>query len=163
MGWAGFLLEALTAIFVVILGLVALIVVILFIIDRRQTSDAVRRNYPVLDRFRQIFSELGEFFRQDFFAMDREELPFNRAQCKWIVRASKGQSNTVALRVDPGHQRGGALLCFPTPPSRRLTGSMQKPRHWPLAPIARSPLWRGLSSTSRACPTALFHARLSNR
>ena len=97
MGWAGFLLEALAVTFVVILGMVALIVVILFIIDRSQTSDAVRRNYPVLGRFRHIFSELGEFFRQYFFAMDREELPFNRAQREWIGRASKGESNTVAF------------------------------------------------------------------
>ncbi|MEM7188080.1 MAG: FMN-binding glutamate synthase family protein [Pseudomonadota bacterium] len=90
-------LEVMAAVFVVAIGLLALAVVIFFIIDRLQTKDAVRRNYPVLGRFRHIFSELGEFFRQYFFAMDREEMPFNRAQRNWIERASSGKGNTIAF------------------------------------------------------------------
>jgi glutamate synthase domain-containing protein 2 len=97
MSWAGYLLEALAVTFVVAIGLVVLAMIVLFVIDRSQTSDAVRRNYPVLGRFRHIFSELGEFFRQYFFAMDREELPFNRAQRDWIGHAAKGDSNTIAF------------------------------------------------------------------
>jgi len=65
--------------------------------DRWQTEDAVRRNYPVIGRFRALFSTLGEFFRQYFFAMDREELPFNRAQRDWIKHSSEGKSNMVAF------------------------------------------------------------------
>lgn len=83
--------------FVLILGLLALVAVVLFIIDRNQTGDAIRRNYPVIGRFRHLFSELGEFFRQYFFAMDREELPFNRAQREWVGRAGEGKGNTVAF------------------------------------------------------------------
>lgn len=97
MSWAGFLLEALAVAFVVAVGTVVLIIAVLFLIDRSQTGDAVRRNYPVLGRFRHLFTELGEFFRQYFFAMDREELPFNRAQRDWIGRASKGKGNTIAF------------------------------------------------------------------
>jgi glutamate synthase domain-containing protein 2 len=37
------------------------------------------------------------FFRQYFFAMDREELPFNRAQREWVKRAGEGKGNTVAF------------------------------------------------------------------
>jgi glutamate synthase domain-containing protein 2 len=40
---------------------------------------------------------MGEFFRQYFFALDREELPFNRAQRSWVYRAAKGVDNTVAF------------------------------------------------------------------
>ncbi|GGH40444.1 Glutamate synthase domain-containing protein 2 [Cribrihabitans marinus] len=87
----------LAVLFVSLLGLLALAVVVLFFIDRAQTEDAIRRNYPVIGRFRHIFSELGEFFRQYFFAMDREEMPFNRAQRDWVRRASAGQGNTVAF------------------------------------------------------------------
>ena len=89
--------EFLALIFVVVAGLMTVAVVILFIIDRTQTEDAIRRNYPVIGRFRHLFSELGEFFRQYFFAMDREELPFNRAQRDWVGRAGGGKSNTVAF------------------------------------------------------------------
>lgn len=94
---AFYVVEWLGLLFVWVVGVIALIGVILFFIDRMQTHDAIRRNYPVLGRFRHIFSELGEFFRQYFFAMDREELPFNRAQREWIGRAGAGKSNTVAF------------------------------------------------------------------
>jgi len=70
-------------------------VVIMYIIDVRQTKHAIRRNYPVVGRFRYLFETLGEFFRQYFFAMDREELPFNRAERSWVYRAAKNLNNTV--------------------------------------------------------------------
>lgn len=70
---------------------------ILYLIDRLQKKDAVRHNYPVLGRFRNIFITLGEFFRQYFFAMDREELPFNRAERNWVYNAAKNEDNTIAF------------------------------------------------------------------
>ena len=91
------IVEFLGVIFVVIVGVLALVAVVLFVIDRFQTGDAIRRNYPLIGRFRHLFSELGEFFRQYFFAMDREELPFNRAQRDWVNRAGEGKSNTIAF------------------------------------------------------------------
>ncbi|WP_372604133.1 FMN-binding glutamate synthase family protein [Actibacterium sp.] len=97
MDWAGRALEWLALGFVLALGLLALVVVLMFIIDRVQTSDAIRRNYPVIGRFRHLFTALGEFFRQYFFAMDREEMPFNRAQREWVNRASEGKGNTIAF------------------------------------------------------------------
>jgi glutamate synthase domain-containing protein 2 len=97
MGFAMHLVEAMAIAFAAILGLLALAGVVLFVIDRSQTGDAIRRNYPVIGRFRALFTELGEFFRQYFFAMDREEMPFNRAQRSWVDRAASGAGNTVAL------------------------------------------------------------------
>ncbi|MDE9450426.1 FMN-binding glutamate synthase family protein [Aliiroseovarius sp. Z3] len=80
-----------------LIGVGFLVLIVLYVIDRLQTHDAVRRNYPVIGRFRALFTNLGEFFRQYFFAMDREELPFNRAQRDWVERAASGQANTVAF------------------------------------------------------------------
>jgi glutamate synthase domain-containing protein 2 len=51
----------------------------------------------VIGRFRYFFEHLGEFFRQYFFALDREELPFNRAQRSWVYRAAKDIDSTVAF------------------------------------------------------------------
>jgi glutamate synthase domain-containing protein 2 len=90
-------LQILSVAIVLAIGLVFVTAAVLYVINRSQTEDAVRRNYPVIGRFRSIFTELGEFFRQYFFAMDREEMPFNRAQRDWITRASKAQSNTIAF------------------------------------------------------------------
>ncbi len=97
MGFAMNAIEFMAISFVFVLGLLAVLGLALFVVDRTQTGDAIRRNYPVIGRFRHLFSELGEFFRQYFFAMDREELPFNRAQRDWIGRASSGDGNTVAF------------------------------------------------------------------
>lgn len=91
------ILELLAFGFLVVIGLLVGVAVVLFFIDRFQTADAIRRNYPVIGRFRGLFMQLGEFFRQYFFAMDREELPFNRAQRDWVYRAADGKSNTVAF------------------------------------------------------------------
>ncbi len=91
------LIQGLVFLFVLLVGVAVLAILALFIIDRSQRADAIRRNYPVIGRFRGLFTELGEFFRQYFFAMDREELPFNRAQRDWIKHSGDGKGNTVAF------------------------------------------------------------------
>ena len=91
------LLQVFAALFVVLLGFGVLWVIVIFIIDITQTKSAIRRNYPVVGRFRYFFEHIGEFFRQYFFAMDREELPFNRAQRSWAYRAAKNIDNTVGF------------------------------------------------------------------
>ena len=83
-----------------LLGVLVLSVAVLYIIDKSQTAHAVRHNFPVIGRFRYFFEELGEFFRQYFFAMDREELPFNRAERSWVYRAAKDLDNTGCLWLD---------------------------------------------------------------
>lgn len=90
-------LSVLSTLFVMAVGLLVLAVIVMFIIDITQTHDAVRRNYPVVGRFRKFFSTLGEFFRQYFFAMDREEMPFNRAERDWIEKSAEGVSNMTAF------------------------------------------------------------------
>ena len=90
-------MDYLSTLFVFMVGVAVISCVILFFIDVSQTHDAVRRNYPVIGRFRYLFSTLGEFFRQYFFAMDREEMPFNRAEREWVYKSSEGADNTVAF------------------------------------------------------------------
>ena len=87
----------LSVLFVMVIGILIVVFVVLYIADRRQSRDAIRHNFPVLGRFRYLFSTLGEFFRQYFFAMDREEMPFNRAERDWVEKSSQGRDNTVAF------------------------------------------------------------------
>ncbi len=108
-------LEALALAFWLVIGTAALIAVVIFIIDRTQTGDAIRRNYPVIGRFRGLFSTLGEFFRQYFFAMDREELPFNRAQRDWVKHAGEGGSNTLPFGSTRNIQLVGTPIFTPAP------------------------------------------------
>ena len=95
--WVAQGLSFLATLFVSAIALAVLAVVVLFVVDKTQNKDAVRHNFPVLGRFRYLFQFLGEFFRQYFFAMDREELPFNRAEREWVSRAAENESNTVAF------------------------------------------------------------------
>jgi glutamate synthase domain-containing protein 2 len=93
--FAATFLAVLSALFVFAVGLAALALVVLFFVDLRQTQSALRHNYPVIGRLRYLFEHLGIFFRQYFFAMDREEMPFNRAQRTWVYRACRNLDNTV--------------------------------------------------------------------
>ena len=90
-------LEIMATLFVFAVGLAILALIVIYLIDKLQTRHAVRRNFPVIGRFRYLFEHLGQFFRQYFFAMDREELPFNRAQRSWAYRAAKNIDNTAAF------------------------------------------------------------------
>lgn len=88
-------LSVLGSLFLFVIGVLVAITIVLFLIDVTQTKDAVRRNYPVIGRFRSLFSKLGEFFRQYFFAMDREEMPFNRAEREYINDIAEDGHETV--------------------------------------------------------------------
>lgn len=91
------IVQTLSAILVFLLGLGLLAIVVIYFIDKLQTSSAIRRNFPVIGRFRYFFEGLGDYFRQYFFAQDREEMPFNRAQRSWVYRAAKNLDNTIAF------------------------------------------------------------------
>jgi glutamate synthase domain-containing protein 2 len=111
-------LNFLIQLFVLLIGIGILSVVALYIIDITQTTHTIRRNYPVIGRFRYFFEHLGEFFRQYFFAMDREELPFNRAERSWVYRAAKDVDSTIAFGSTRNLSTSGAFFflnsAFPT-------------------------------------------------
>ncbi|SHE87776.1 Glutamate synthase domain-containing protein 2 [Microbulbifer donghaiensis] len=111
-------LQVFALLFAFALVLLVLYVVYLYLSDITQTKQAIRRNFPVLGRFRYTFEHLGEFFRQYFFALDREELPFNRAQRSWVYRAAKNVDSTSAFgSTRPLNQPGDLVFLnhpFPT-------------------------------------------------
>lgn len=111
-------LEISALLFVFMLGVGLLLLIYMYLADVRQTAQAIRRNYPVVGRFRYFFEHLGEFFRQYFFALDREELPFNRAQRNWVYRAAKNIDSTIAFgSTRPLNQPGDVIFLnclFPT-------------------------------------------------
>jgi glutamate synthase domain-containing protein 2 len=97
MDWTLQLVGILAEIFIFGVGLVIVAIIVMYVIDVTQTKQAIRRNFPVIGRFRYLFEQMGEFFRQYFFALDREEMPFNRAERSWVYRAAKGEDTTVAF------------------------------------------------------------------
>ena len=57
-------LQLFTYLLVFVIGVGARWVPMLYIIDVTQTKHAIRRNVPVVGRFRYMLKHLGEFFRQ---------------------------------------------------------------------------------------------------
>ena len=107
-----------TTIFIFVVGFFILFLIGVYIADITQTQHAIRRNYPVIGHFRYYFEHIGTFFRQYFFTMDREEMPFNRAQRSWVYRAAKDIDNIVAFGSTRDLKPSGTVLfvntAFPT-------------------------------------------------
>ncbi|HUQ24689.1 MAG TPA: FMN-binding glutamate synthase family protein, partial [Burkholderiales bacterium] len=97
---------------------------VLFIRDVTQKQHTVLRNFPVIGHFRYWFEQLGEYFRQYFFANDREEMPFNRATRAWVYRLAKGEGGTIGFGSTYDLHAPGALIFvnapFPVLESERL-------------------------------------------
>ncbi|MBE9559196.1 MAG: FMN-binding glutamate synthase family protein [Proteobacteria bacterium] len=107
-----------TTVFIFSVGILILFLIGVYIADVTQTQHAIRRNYPVIGHFRYYFEHIGTFFRQYFFTMDREEMPFNRAQRSWVYRAAKDIDNIVAFGSTRDLKPSGTVLfvntAFPT-------------------------------------------------
>ena len=109
-------------------GIVMLILFIMFIQDIFQEKHAVRRNYPIIGRLRYFLEKQGEYFRQYFFANDREEMPFNRATRNWVYRTSKGLGGMIGFGSTNDLREPGSIIfvnslypklekeCLPSPP-----------------------------------------------
>jgi glutamate synthase domain-containing protein 2 len=138
MGLVGQALDALAALFVFAIGVGLIAVVWMFIADYTQTRDAIRQNFPVIGRFRHLFTKLGEFFRQYFFAMDREEMPFNRAHRNWIAAATTGADNTIAFGSTKNVAVPGTVLFVNHPfPDNDLEKAHSQPLR--IGPHCRTP------------------------
>jgi len=131
-------LEVMTGLFILMVGLGVLAVIVLYILDVSQTKQAVRRNYPVVGRFRYFFEHVGEFFRQYFFAQDREEMPFNRAQRSWAYRAAKNIDNTIAFGSSRDLRPPGTVL-FVNCPFPTLGQDTVDPRAVTIGPDCKKP------------------------
>ncbi|MBI4006156.1 MAG: FMN-binding glutamate synthase family protein, partial [Gammaproteobacteria bacterium] len=137
-GFLSTTLQFLAALFVVAIGIGVIVVIILYILDISQTEHAIRRNYPIVGRFRYFFEKLGEFFRQYFFAMDREEMPFNRAQRSWVYRAAKNLDNTIAFGSSRDLRPSGTVL-FVNCPFPTLGEDTVAPERVTVGPGCRKP------------------------
>jgi len=81
-----------------------------FIQDITQKKHTVLRNYPVIGRLRFFLEELGEYFRQYFFAGDREEMPFNRATRAWIYKVAKNEGGIIGFGSTNDLREPGSII-----------------------------------------------------
>src|ERR687884_56203 len=86
------------------------VLVFVFVRDITQKKHSVLRNYPVVGRLRYFFEQLGEYFRQYFFAGDRDEMPFNRATRGWVYRLAKNEGGVIGFGSTYDLHHPGALI-----------------------------------------------------
>jgi glutamate synthase domain-containing protein 2 len=84
--------------------------VFIFIRDVTQKKHSVLRNYPIVGRLRYFFEQMGEYFRQYFFAGDRDEMPFNRATRGWVYRLAKNEGGVIGFGSTYDLHQPGALI-----------------------------------------------------
>ena len=100
--WADFAFYALCSL--------AAFLVFVFIYDVTQKGHAIQRNYPVIGHIRYMFENMGEYFRQYWFADDRAELPFNRATRGWIYRTAKGLGGLLGFGSTNDLRQAGSII-----------------------------------------------------
>lgn len=71
-------LDVLVTLFVFIVGLTVLTLIMLLVVNVSQDRDAIRRDYPVIVRFRYLFSTLNEIFPSPD-ATDKDPMAAERA------------------------------------------------------------------------------------
>ncbi len=94
-----------------IIGFVLIgVLVFWFIQDVTQKKHTVLRNYPVIGRLRFFFEEMGEYFRQYFFAGDRDEMPFNRATRGWVYKEAKNEGGIIGFGSTNDLREPGSII-----------------------------------------------------
>jgi glutamate synthase domain-containing protein 2 len=91
------------------------LVVFWFIQDVTQKKHTILRNFPVIGRLRYLFERQGEYFRQYFFANDREEMPFNRSVRGWVYRLAKDEGGTIGFGSTNNLSEPGNILFVNAP------------------------------------------------
>ena len=109
--------------------------------DVLQRRHAIRRNFPVLGRFRYLLEEVGPELRQYIVTSNDEERPFSRDQRRWVYASSKREINTFGFGTDNDLEDVDGLLilrqtAFPLPrrartrPARGRSTCSRRPRCW---------------------------------
>lgn len=85
-----------------------LIVLLTFFYDILQKKHAIMHNFPVVGHFRYWLELIGPELRQYWVANDKEEMPYNRAERRWIYSTAKKMNNnfgfgTTELLYEPGY------------------------------------------------------------
>jgi glutamate synthase domain-containing protein 2 len=81
-----------------------------FVQDVTQKKHSVLRNFPVIGRLRFFFEEMGEYFRQYFFAGDRDEMPFNRATRGWVYKVAKNEGGIIGFGSSNDLREPGTII-----------------------------------------------------
>jgi len=84
----------------IVLGIVLLLLLAVAVRDWTQKTHTIRRNFPLVGRFRYLLEAIGPELRQYIVAGDNEERPFSRDQRRWVYASAKKENNYFAFGTD---------------------------------------------------------------
>ena len=84
----------------VLLGLVVLALLLVALHDWTQRAHTIRRNFPLVGRFRYWLERIGPELRQYVVAGDNDERPFTRDQRRWVYASAKEENNYFGFGTD---------------------------------------------------------------
>ena len=107
MGMMFWLLEWLALVFVMVLGVALAVAIVLYVIDKMQTADAVRRNYPVIGRFRSLFTVARRVLPAILLRDGPRGDAVQPRAARLDLPRRRGARQHGGLRLDPVDQRSG--------------------------------------------------------
>ncbi len=79
---------------------VLLVLLLIAVSDRLQRAHTIKRNFPIVGRFRYMFEALGGPLRQYIVTGNDEERPFSRDQRRWVYASAKRENNYFGFGTD---------------------------------------------------------------
>jgi hypothetical protein len=77
-----------------------LVIVLVAVVDRLQRTHTIKRNFPLIGRFRYWFEALGGQLRQYIVTANDEERPFSRDERRWVYASAKKENNCFGFGSD---------------------------------------------------------------
>jgi glutamate synthase (ferredoxin) len=84
----------------VVLSAAFVVLVVVAVHDRVQKQHSIKRNFPLVGRFRYWFEALGGPLRQYIVTGNDEERPFSRDQRRWVYASAKRENNYFGFGTD---------------------------------------------------------------
>jgi glutamate synthase domain-containing protein 2 len=107
----------------VFIGL-GIVVLLIAIWDILQTKRTILHNFPVVGHLRYMLEVIGPELRQYWVADDKEEMPFNRAERRWVYSTAKGQNSNFGFgTTEQLYEAGYPIIkhaVFPFPESKAV-------------------------------------------
>lgn len=104
------------------LGLVLVGLVVVAVHDVTQKRHTIKHNFPVVGHLRYLLERIGPELRQYWVANDKEEMPFNRSERRWIYATAKGENNNFGFgTTEQLYEIGYPIIkhaAFPFPESK---------------------------------------------
>jgi glutamate synthase (ferredoxin) len=103
---------------------VGVFLVLVAIRDIVQKKRTIQHNFPIVGHLRYMLEVIGPELRQYWVANDKEEMPFNRAERRWVYATSKGQNSNFGFgTTEQLYEAGYPIIkhaVFPFPESKAV-------------------------------------------